>query len=315
MTSSNFQIRISNGNQTVPITVTSTPLNLTHYKVAVDYAASVHKLRLTVVISLSSRRLLESRLLQTVNVPLEFDFTINTYPPANYYPTQTIDLFALFSTLIRALSISSLAVAVGCYIGKKRTVIYSIETANLIVLVYISQGFGLNSYIDWLGSSITSMKECNLIGGFTFSDCRCPAEDFHQTYGYGDQLTTNAGIMMTIYLVAIVLYAVWFAIMKCMKTTSKDSDGKETICYTRLKNWQYDFKYYLIATLLALSGNMLFSSLITLYAGSISSAPSAINLFLAVLVMVAYITFLVFFFSWTRRIKTDEIHPDSVLSK
>lgn len=299
----------------VSASVSALAINLTNYKLNVNYAATIQKLKITVVISLYGRRLLEQRLLQTVYLNSSFDFTVNTYPPANYYPTQTIDLFDLFSKLIKAFSIASLVLAVGCYIGKKRTVLYSIELASLLVLIYISQGYGLDTYIDWLGYTITGMKECTLIGGFAFNDCRCPAEDFHSTYGYGDQFTSNAGIMACIYLVAIVTYAVWFLILKCMKRSSKDNDSSETPCYTRLKNWQYDFKYYLIATLLAFSGNMLFSSLITLYAGNISSAAAAINLFLAVLVLVAYITFLAFLFSWIRKIKIGYVHPEGETSK
>lgn len=174
LTSSNFQITIGNGSATVSASVTATATNLTNYKLAIDYSSSIQSFKIGIVVSLFSRRLLEQRLLQAIYSNLTFDFSVNTYPPAYYYPTQTIDLFDLFSKVIKALAITSLLLAMGCYIGKGRIVYYSVEAANLLVLVYISQGFGLDSFIDWLGYTITNMKECTLIAGFALNDCRCP---------------------------------------------------------------------------------------------------------------------------------------------
>lgn len=114
--------------------------------------------------------------------------------------------------------------------------------------------------------------------------------------------------MIAIYIIAIVLYAVLFAVVKCLKKSGKEDD--QTAAYGRLKLLQHAFKYYLIAALLALSGNMLFSCLLTLYAANISSAAAAINVVLAVLVLVAYVTFLVFYFSWSRKMRIGYIHPD-----
>jgi hypothetical protein len=159
---------MSNGTQ---IMVQSDAISLTDYKLTVSYTATIQKQKMTVVISLFSRRLLQERLLSTSYLNSQFDFTISTYPPAYYYPEPTVDLFALFSKLIKGLSIATLILALVCYIGKTRTVFYSIEATNLLVILYISQGFGLDQYIDWLGYTITNMKESTLIGGFSLNDC------------------------------------------------------------------------------------------------------------------------------------------------
>jgi hypothetical protein len=107
----------------------------------------------------------------------------------------------------------------------------------------------------------------------------------------------------------MVIYVLWFVVTKYMKKKNVEPNS-EPRCYNRLKSWQYDFKYYLIAALLSLPGNMLFSSLVMIYSVKLTSAASAVNLFLAVLVLVTYITFLVFFFSWSRKVKIGYVHPN-----
>lgn len=67
--------------------------------------------------------------------------------------------------------------------------------------------------------------------------------------------------------------------------------------------------------MLSFSGNLLFSCLIQLYSAKITSTTSAINIFLAVLVVTGYVSFLIAYFSWTRNLRVGYVHPDEVKSK
>lgn len=182
LTSNNFIITISGVNTT--LTVES--INLTHYKVLVAYSATVQKATMTVRIVMGNRRLL-AVVSSTIN--FTFDFTIVTFPPANFYPEETYNLHKILGILLKVISLATLALSLLSYIGVKRTPFYSIEALNLLVVIYVSQGYGLNDYIDWLGYVILNMKESTLISGIALPDCQCPKIDALRNFGHSDQFT------------------------------------------------------------------------------------------------------------------------------
>jgi hypothetical protein len=219
LTSNNFNITIPG----IPLTSSIQPLNLTHYLLTLNYHQTIQRSKVSIRVSLfSSRRLLTQRLLaSTAYLDLEFDYTVSTYPPANYYPEEIVTMFDTFSVVLRVLAFVNLGLAIGCYFGVGRTVYYALETGNLLVVLYVSQGYGLDGFIDWLGYGIVSMKEATLIGGFSLGECSCPAEAFHGTFGYQDQFTQNAGIIFLIFLTLITLYCLLFLSLKCYKLKNR----------------------------------------------------------------------------------------------
>lgn len=252
-------------------------------------------------------------MLQTAYLDISFDYTVSTYPPANYYPDTILNIFDGFSAAIRGLALTNLVVAICCYFGVRKTVFYALETVNLLAILYVTQGYGLNGFIDWVGYSIVNMKEAALVGGFSIGDCICPADSFHATFGYQDQFTQNGGIVLVVFLCLLVVYSLLFLILKCYKL--KNKPDKQNFCYLRVKLWQYYFKYFLYSIILTFNANMIFSGLIQLYGAKITSTTSAINIFLSVLVVVGYITYLVVYFSWSRSLRIGYVHPDEEKSR
>lgn len=136
---------------------------------------------MTVRIVMGSRRLMTTI---TATINYSFDFTLVTYPPANFYPQETYNLHQVLGMLLKIISLSTLVVSILSYIGIRRTPFYSIEALNLLVVLYVTQGYGLNNYIDWLGYVILNMKESTLISGVTLPDCQCPKIDALRNFGH-----------------------------------------------------------------------------------------------------------------------------------
>lgn len=80
LTVKNFNVSIPGVNTTLSVNA----INLTHYQLIIGYTATIQKSKMAIRMSLSSsRRLL---LVTSTYVDLEFDFTVSTYPPSNFYP-------------------------------------------------------------------------------------------------------------------------------------------------------------------------------------------------------------------------------------
>lgn len=112
----------------------------------------------------------------------------------------------------------------------------------------------------------------------------------------------SAATIMIIQLVTVIVYGIIFIIAKCMKHSKSES-------LESVKKFQYYYKYYLLTMLLGLSANIIFSSLTSIKTGNYKSTGAAINLILAILYFVAYLTLLISLFSWLKNMKTGYVHP------
>lgn len=107
---------------------------------------------------------------------------------------------------------------------------------------------------------------------------------------------------MIIQLVAVLVYGILFIVAKYLKHSRSESLDK-------VKKFQYYYKYYLLTMLLGLSANVVFSSLSNIKTGNYKSTGAAINLILAILYFVAYVTLLVSLLSWLKNLKVGYVHP------
>ncbi len=144
-----------------------------------------------------------------------------------------------------------------------------------------------------------------MVGGFTENCSDCIPTDDQTAFSYGSLFTTNTGIMLAIYLCVLTFYLILYI---GYRVTKKRADKQTTEHYLWKRNHIYT-KYYTIAAVFAFSGNLMFSALMMLYQTQLKGTATAINIFLAVIVVVAYLTFQLAFLSWSRKLNNDYIHP------
>lgn len=66
-----------------------------------------------------------------------------------------------------------------------KTVNNALQALNFIALLFITQGYSLNSATDWTQFLIVGLKEASLLGGFTAIECTtCTSDEAQLKYGY-----------------------------------------------------------------------------------------------------------------------------------
>ena len=113
----------------------------------------------------SSRRLEEvkGRLLNAITFSNEF--TLDSYPPANYYPDTTLDRFNLLQSYMGSLSIALLVLCL--ILVPKRMHLHSLTLIYVPAQMYITYGLIPSSETDWIQYCTSTLKNAALIGGFS----------------------------------------------------------------------------------------------------------------------------------------------------
>ena len=298
LTAQNMSVILSN-NALVSSKLTAHSLIL--YEFAIIYNTSVQdtKFSLSLNIPRQSRLLLEDfsinpRLLQ--GAPTSFTFSLSTYPPALYYSSSTNENFQRISTLLTVVCGITLALSVLGFLGIKKTVFYSIELFNLVVVIYVLEGLGMVGYVDWTTYTITGMKMFTLIGGWSLGTCDCAAK-IQNIFGYYDQFFENTGIILALDAVVLLIMLTIYAAYKG-KNVNEPENKTVTI---EDKLWIFT-KYYGLAILLVFNANAAFCSFLTLSNVNWNTSVALINVVLAILTVASSVVFFILLFVWTRQL-------------
>ena len=307
-------MRLSKSNVTVVVSnnaidsYTITALTLSQYRFNIMYSATIQSLSVSISINVLKARLLSenSRLLQATT--FSFSIPILSYPPAIYYPPSTNNTYAGLGILIHILCAITLAFSVIGFFGVKRTVFYSMELFNMMVMLYVMEGMGLINYSDWIAFSISSMKSYTLVGGFSLGVCQCFAAAAQYQYGYCDQLFENAGVIMVIDACILALLLVAYGIFRSTNGSTELKDKSESNWSDKV--WIFG-KYYVLAFLLVFNANVAFSSFLMLFnSGSINTSVAAANIAIAAIMMAFSLAFFVMLIMWTKELSVTIVYPD-----
>ena len=296
-------LKLSTGNVTVSLTnnalqtYTMKMISYTHYQFDILYSATIQSSSLKITLNTGKARLLrEVRFLQSATT-FDFIIEIDSYPPSVYYPETVTNLFDGLSLYLKIISGITLVFAILGFIGAKRTLFYSIELFNLIVIIYTLEGPGLVGRSDWIAYSILGMKSFVLIGGFSLGDCDCPADIKQYTYGYNDQLLENCGYMLIVDAVVVFLLGfIWMVYkinLKCRGEKEKNKVGCIDVA------WIY-YRYYALTILLTFNGNVVFSSGLTLYTFATGSTMALANVILAIVILSFCAGFFILLIVWLK---------------
>lgn len=304
-------VRLTTANVTVALTnnalesYTITMISLTEYQFEITYKANIQSSQLSISVNINKGRLLlwAPRLLATST--FDFNFDINPYPPANYYPPSTTTTYNGINIFLHIVCALTLILSVVGFVGIKRVVYYSMELFNFLVIVYILEGMGLIGYSDWIAYSIPTMRQYSLLGGYGLGLCNCLASALQYDYGYGDQLFENAGIVLIFDFVILAVVAVIFGVYKIKKSDPKE---KRRIGLTD-KFWIFA-KYYALAFLLVFNTNVAFSSFLTLFTASSSTSVAVANIIFASIILTFCVAFYVGLFFWTRELSVPIVYPE-----
>lgn len=169
LTTTNTLITLTNdGLQSYTINM----ISLQEYEFDIYYKATVQLGKMSISLDLTrGRRLLLSshRLLGSTNFNIDID--LNTYPPAIYYSNDINNIYNGLKIFLHIVCALTLVLAVVGFIGVKKTVFYSMELFNLMVILYVMEGMGLAGASDWIAYTIPVMKNYILLGGFSIGIC------------------------------------------------------------------------------------------------------------------------------------------------
>jgi hypothetical protein len=118
-------------------------------------------------------------------------------------------------TFCRVVGLMTLAICVLASFLFGKTVHYSIQTLNFVFLLFLTQGYAIDGFTDWLQYIIVGLKEASLIVGFTGTYCtNCEDNSLNLRYGYQPLFSQNAGAVFTIdlvllFVVSIVVFIEW----------------------------------------------------------------------------------------------------------
>lgn len=88
-----------------------------------------------------------------------------------------------------------------------KTVNNALQALNFIALLFITQGYSLNSATDWTQFFIVGLKEASLLGGFTAIECTtCTSDEAQLKYGYQPLFSQNAGAVFSIDIVLLGIF-------------------------------------------------------------------------------------------------------------
>jgi hypothetical protein len=106
------------------------------------------------------------RLLQSITLNFNTNFTITSFPPANYYEEQTMSTYATLQKIIYASAIVLLSLCLLNILFIKKTHIHIFLSASLPAQIFIIIGLVSEKYTDWIKWSLSGFDELAFIGGF-----------------------------------------------------------------------------------------------------------------------------------------------------
>lgn len=118
---------------------------------------------------------LRGRMLVTIKFSTSFD--ILPFPPADYYPDNTLSTFTTYRNYINALALTLLVLAV--IIVPKRMHLHALSLGYIPSLIYLGMGVTPANYTDWVQFTLKELKVMAMVGGTSFGQC-CQSlnEDF-----------------------------------------------------------------------------------------------------------------------------------------
>ena len=102
---------------------------------------------------------------------LTFSSTISldTYPPANYYPSTTLATFTSLQNYISALATALLVLCL--ILIPRRTHLHSLTLVYLPAQLFLTFCLLPSAYTDWLQFTLQNLARTALVGGFSLGQC------------------------------------------------------------------------------------------------------------------------------------------------
>ena len=103
------------------------------------------------------------------NIIFSTSFDISPFPPADYYPDNTLATFTAYRNYLNALAIALLVLSV--VLVPKRMHLHALSSAYLPALLYIGFGILPANYTDWVQFTLQDMGVQAMIGGVSLGTC------------------------------------------------------------------------------------------------------------------------------------------------
>jgi hypothetical protein len=179
---SDLQLTISDFNRGLySYRINQAASNLSSVEIYLSYSSPIQGKSLQLSYG-NSRRLSEvssgreSR--QLVSISFESTFSIETYPPALYYPDTTLTSFTQLQNYITAVSIALLVLAL--IIVPKRMHLHSLSFVYLPAQIYVTYCLNTSKLTDWIQFTLQFMNRAGMLGGFGMGQC---CQSTYSSYG------------------------------------------------------------------------------------------------------------------------------------
>ena len=184
ITTSDLQLIISNFSKALySYSIKQIAANLSSLEIYLNYSSPIQGKNMQLSYG-SSRRLSEARGdRQLATLTFDSTFSIDTYPPALYYPDTTLTSFTQLQSYITALSIALLVLSF--IIVPKRMHLHTLSFVYIPAQIYVAYCLTASKLTDWIQYTLQFMNRAGMFGGFGMGRC---CQSTYSAYGLTSEI-------------------------------------------------------------------------------------------------------------------------------